>query len=70
MNLELKILLIREFGTQTQAALALGIHPSEVTWAIRQYRKPSARFVTAVENHFGKKKVKGVFETNNLMNGS
>jgi hypothetical protein len=63
MNLELKVELIRRFGSQLVAARQLGIRESKLSYIVREHAEPSAKEREAFERVLGapltKKLLKG-----------
>jgi plasmid maintenance system antidote protein VapI len=54
MNLELKIALIRKFGSQIRAAKPLGIEESKLSRIVQGHREPSAEERERLKNVLGK----------------
>ena len=54
LNLELKIALIRRFGSQVEASQQLGIRESKLSYIIRGHVQPTEREREALEGKLGK----------------
>lgn len=63
MNLELKVELIRRFGSQAAAARALAMRESKLSRIIRGWEIPSKREIEIFERVLGRPLVKKVFRT-------
>jgi hypothetical protein len=64
VNVELKIELIRRFGSQVVAARQLGIRESKLSYIVREHAEPSAKEREALE------RVLGASLTKKLLKGS
>ena len=58
MNMELKIELLRRFGTQVEAAKALGIRESKLSYIIRGHAEPNEQERRALENGIGEERAR------------
>ena len=54
VNLELKAELIRRYGSQIEAAKALGLAENRLSYIVRGHIKPSERERKALEDALGK----------------
>jgi DNA-binding transcriptional regulator YdaS (Cro superfamily) len=53
MNLELKVELIRRYGSQVVAARTLGIRESKLSYIVRDHAEPSEKERQALERALG-----------------
>jgi plasmid maintenance system antidote protein VapI len=62
MNLNLKAELIRRFGSQVEAAKALGFRENRISRIVRGHSPPTPRERQALEEALGKTLVERLFE--------
>jgi hypothetical protein len=61
MNNLFKLAIIRDFGSQTLAAKALGMHVSVLSTLVRDNRRPSAGELEKLGKHFSNYKLRKFF---------
>ena len=64
VNLELKAELIKRYGSQIEAAKALGLHENRLSYIVRGHIQPSTHEREALEHALGQKLTRKLLKLN------
>jgi len=63
VNIDLKVALIKRFGSQVEAAKQLGIRESKLSYIVRGHTNPSELERRGLERAFGRRFVRKLYPT-------